>query len=124
MSSRTVAVGLVTFSVFTDILAYSIAVPVLPDLSQRFGASPTLIGLLFASFGVTLLAVSVPMGAISDRIGRRLPLLGGLLALLFTYPDKMYTDRYYEPLWAAAQDATAMTVGALVVGGRWLWTGA
>src|SRR5262245_62570089 len=80
-SSRGVAVALVTVSVFTDILAYSIAVPVLPHLSRQFGASPTLIGLLFASFGVTLLAVSVPMGAISDRIGRRIPLVGGLIAL-------------------------------------------
>ena len=67
--------------------------PVLPDLSRRLGASPTVIGLLFASFGVTLLAVSVPMGAISDRIGRKLPLVGGLLALaaasvLFAYADR------------------------------------
>ena len=73
-NSRGVAVSLVTLSVFTDVLAYSIAVPVLPHLSRQFGASPTVIGLLFASFGITLLAVSVPMGSISDRVGRRLPL--------------------------------------------------
>ena len=78
MSDRTraLAVALVTLATFTDLLAYSIAVPVLPDLSRRLGASPTMIGLLFASFGVTLLAVSIPMGAISDRIGRELPLVG------------------------------------------------
>ena len=64
-----VAVALVTFATFTDIVAYSIAVPVLPDLSRRLGASPTMIGLLFASFGVTLLTVSMPMGAMSDRVG-------------------------------------------------------
>ena len=40
-----------------------------------------MIGLLFASFGVTLLAVSVPMGAVSDRIGRKAPLVGGMIAL-------------------------------------------
>src|SRR5437016_13825166 len=79
--SRAVAVVLVTFAAFTDILAYSIAVPVLPHLSRQFGASPTVIGLLFASFGVTLFAVSIPMGSISDRAGRRLPLVGGLIAL-------------------------------------------
>ena len=66
---------------FIDIVAYSIAVPVLPDLSRRLGATPTMIGLLFGSFGVTLLAVSVPMGAVSDRVGRRLPLVAGMLAL-------------------------------------------
>src|SRR5204863_3892212 len=80
-SSRGLAVALVAIAVFTDILAYSIAVPVLPHLSRQFGASPTVIGLLFASFGVTLLLFSVPMGSISDRAGRRLPLVGGLIAL-------------------------------------------
>src|SRR5947209_18607736 len=80
-SSRAVAVGLVTLSTFTDIVAYSVAVPVLPDLSRQLGASPTMIGLLFASFGVTLLTVSMPMGAISDRVGRKAPIVGGLIAL-------------------------------------------
>jgi predicted MFS family arabinose efflux permease len=80
-NSRAFAVALVTCATFTDLVAYSIAVPVLPDLSQRFGASATVIGLLFGSFGLTLLAVSVPMGAASDRVGRRLPLAGGMIAL-------------------------------------------
>jgi predicted MFS family arabinose efflux permease len=80
-NSRTVAVVFVTLATFADIVAYSICVPVLPDFARRLGASPTTIGLMFASFGLTLLAVSVPMGAISDRIGRRLPLVTGMLAL-------------------------------------------
>src|SRR5712692_9606235 len=80
-SSRAVAVALVMVATFTDIVAYSVAVPVLPDLTRRLGASPTTIGLLFASFGVTLLGVSIPMGAASDRMGRRRPLVGGLVAL-------------------------------------------
>jgi MFS transporter, DHA1 family, solute carrier family 18 (vesicular amine transporter), member 1/2 len=79
--SRGAIVALVTFATFTDIAAYSIAIPVLPDLSRRLGASPTMIGLLFASFGVTLLTVSVPMGAVSDRLGRKGPIVGGLAAL-------------------------------------------
>jgi MFS transporter, DHA1 family, solute carrier family 18 (vesicular amine transporter), member 1/2 len=80
-NSRSVAVVLVTFATFADITAYSVAVPVLPDLSRRLGASPTMIGLLFASFGATLLTVSMPMGAVSDRIGRKPPMVGGLVAL-------------------------------------------
>src|SRR3981189_3448840 len=93
-NSRSVAVALVTFATFTDIVAYSVAVPVLPDLSRRLGASPTMIGFLFASFGVTLLTVSLPMGAVSDRIGRKAPLVGGMLALaaatlLFAYSDRL-----------------------------------
>ena len=78
-SSRAFTVALVTFATFTDIVAYSIAIPVLPALSRQLGASPTMIGLLFGSFGLTLLLVSVPMGAVSDRIGRRGPMVAGLL---------------------------------------------
>jgi MFS transporter, DHA1 family, solute carrier family 18 (vesicular amine transporter), member 1/2 len=80
-ASRGVAVAIVTCATFTDILAYSIAVPVLPDLSRRLGASPTMIGFLFGSFGITLLTVSIPMGAVSDRTGRKTPLVFGMLAL-------------------------------------------
>jgi DHA1 family solute carrier family 18 vesicular amine transporter 1/2 len=80
-NSRTAAVAFVVFATFTDIVAYSVAVPVLPDLSRKLGASPTIIGFLFSSFGITLLTVSMPMGSVSDRIGRRAPLVGGLVAL-------------------------------------------
>lgn len=62
-------------------MAYSVSVPILPDLATRFNASPTMIGLLFASFGVTLLTLSVPMGALSDRIGRKGPMMVGLALL-------------------------------------------
>jgi multidrug resistance protein len=71
----------VTFGAFIDLVAYSIAVPVLPDYTRELGASPTVIGFLFSSFGLTLLIASVPMGAISDRVGRRGPLVLGLAAL-------------------------------------------
>src|SRR5258705_8394857 len=93
-NSRGVAVGLVTLATFTDLVAYSVCVPVLPDISRRLGASPTMIGLLFASFGVTVLAFSLPMGAISDRMGRKGPLVGGLLLLaastvMFAFADEL-----------------------------------
>jgi multidrug resistance protein len=78
---RALAVALVTAGAFIDLVAYSVAFPVLPDYARQLGASPTVVGLLFASFGVTLLAVSLPMGAMSDRIGRKVPLVGGLLIL-------------------------------------------
>src|SRR3954470_4419868 len=80
-TSRSLILALVTGATFVDIVAYSVAVPVVPDLSRRLGASPTIIGFLFASFGVTLLTLSMPMGAVSDRIGRKAPLVGGLIAL-------------------------------------------
>ena len=113
--SRAVAVVLVTFAAFTDIVAYSIAVPVLPHLSRQLGASPTMIGLLFASFGVTLLTVSMPMGAVSDRIGRRPPMIGGLVALaaatlLFAFADSL-SWLFAARLVQGAADAVTWVVG-------------
>ena len=87
-------VACVTLVTFTDLVAYSIAVPVLPDYVRRFGASPATIGLLFGSFGLTLLAVAIPMGAVSDRIGRKGPLvlatvLLALSTLAFAFADSL-----------------------------------
>src|SRR5713226_511859 len=122
-SSRAAAVALVTFATFTDIVAYSVAVPVLPDLSRRLGASPTMIGFLFASFGVTLLTVSIPMGAISDRIGRKGPMVGGLIALaaatlLFAFADSLpwlFAARMVQ----GAADAITWVVGFALIADRY-----
>jgi multidrug resistance protein len=119
LNSRRLAVALVTAATFTDILAYSIAVPVLPHLSRQFGASPTVIGLLFASFGVTLFAVSVPMGGYSDRIGRKFPLVGGLLALaaasvLFAFAPNM-TWLFIARLVQGGADAVTWVVGFALI---------
>jgi len=116
---RAFAVVLVTCATFTDILAYSVAVPVLPDLSRRLGASPTIIGLLFASFGVTLLTVSIPMGAASDRMGRRMPLVLGMFALaasttLFAF-GRSLTVLFAARLIQGAADAITWVVGFALV---------
>ena len=122
-NSRAFAVALVTFATFTDITAYSVAVPVLPDLSRRLGASPTVIGFLFASFGVTLLTVSVPMGAVSDRIGRRAPMVGGLAALagatvLFAFSTSLPT-LFAARLVQGAADAITWVVGFALIADRY-----
>src|SRR3982074_2372698 len=122
-SSRAVAVALVTFATFTDIVAYSVAVPVLPDLSRRLGASPTMIGFLFASFGVTLLTVSLPMGAVSDRIGRKAPMIGGLVALaaatlLFAFATSL-PWLFAARLVQGAADAVTWVVGFALIADRY-----
>ncbi len=122
-SSRGLAVALVTLATFTDIVAYSVAVPVLPDLSRKLGASPTVIGLLFASFGVTLLTVSIPMGAVSDRIGRKGPLFGGMLALaaatlLFAFSDGLLW-LFAARLVQGAADAVTWVVGFALIADRY-----
>jgi len=118
-NSRSTAVALVTAACFTDIVALGVAVPVLPDLGRRLGASPAIIGLLFGSFGATMLVVSMPMGAVSDRVGRRVPILTGLVALaastlLFAYARTLPT-LFAARLVQGAADATAWVVGFALV---------
>jgi multidrug resistance protein len=113
------AVALVTFATFTDIVAYAIAIPVLPALSRKLGASPTMIGLLFGSFGITLLTVSMPMGAFSDRVGRKGPIVGGLVALfaaslLFAFADSL-PWLFAARLVQGAADAITWVVGFALV---------
>jgi DHA1 family solute carrier family 18 vesicular amine transporter 1/2 len=117
--SRAIAVAVVTAATFTDIVALGIAVPVLPDLGRRLGASPAIIGLLFGSFGATMLMVSMPMGAISDRAGRRGPMLAGLAALagatlLFAYARDLPT-LFAARLVQGAADATTWVVGFALI---------
>src|ERR1041385_6898614 len=123
LRSRSAAVALVTLATFTYIVAYSVAVPVLPDLSRKLGASPTIIGLLFASFGVTLLIVSIPMGHVSDRIGRKVPMVGGLVALasatlLFAYADGL-PWLFAARLVQGAADAVTWVVGFALIADRY-----
>ena len=118
-ASRRTAAVLATLAAFTDILAYSIAVPVLPDLSRRVGASPTMIGFLFAAFGVTLIATSVPMGALSDRLGRRVPLIVGAAALtgstlLFAFATTL-PWLFVARLVQGAADAVTWVVGMALI---------
>src|SRR5262245_10949535 len=122
-TSRAFAVALVTFATFADLVAYSVAIPVLPDLSRRLGASPKLIGVLFASFGVTLLIVSLPMGAVSDRIGRKAPMVGGLVALagatlLFAYATSL-SWLFAARLVQGAADAITWVVGFALIADRY-----
>jgi MFS transporter, DHA1 family, solute carrier family 18 (vesicular amine transporter), member 1/2 len=117
--SRALAVALVSFAAFTDLVAYSIAVPVLPDLSRRLGASPTMIGLLFAAFGVTLLGVSIPIGAVSDRTGRKVPIVGGLVLLavstvLFAFAETL-PALFAARLAQGAADAVTWVVGFALI---------
>jgi MFS transporter, DHA1 family, solute carrier family 18 (vesicular amine transporter), member 1/2 len=117
--SRSLVLAAITTATFTDLIAYSVAVPVLPDYAKRFHASPTLLGLLFGSFGVTLLLVSIPMGVISDRMGRRGPMIGALVllvvaTLLFAYAQSL-PMLFAARMLQGAADAVTWVVGLALI---------
>ena len=61
-------------------LGFGSVVPVLPLYARTFGVSQAAIGLAIAVYGLARFLVAVPVGQLSDRLGRRPALaLGGLV---------------------------------------------
>ncbi len=79
---------------FVDMLGYAMVFPLLPLYALRLEASPTVIGLMVASFSVAQVAASPLWGRFSDRFGRRPALLVGLSGsclafLVFAFADSI-----------------------------------
>jgi MFS family permease len=77
--SRRVTLG-VHVSVLLAALGQNEIVPLLPHIGHRDGLSAAAVALLLAAPGVSMLALCVPIGALSDRFGaRRLTLAGAAI---------------------------------------------
>lgn len=61
--------------VFIDLLGFGLILPLLPFYAETYGASPTLIGFLTASYAAAQLIGAPWLGRLSDRFGRRPVLL-------------------------------------------------
>lgn len=72
-------------TLFVNLVGFGIIIPLLPFYAQTFGASPMVIGLLFASFSVSQLVASPILGDLSDRWGRRPVLIFSLLGTVVSF---------------------------------------
>lgn len=68
--------------------------PLLPDIEDRTGAGDAALGIALAAYAVPVVLISVPVGRLADRIGRRPLLLGGLVltgcgSLLIAYSGSL-----------------------------------
>lgn len=75
----------VFLTVFIDLLGFGIVIPLLPIYSQAYGASGTALGLLFSSFSLMQLIFAPFWGRLSDKVGRRPVLIGGLIGTSISY---------------------------------------
>ena len=66
---------------FTDSILYYLLVPLLPHYARTLGLSQMEVGVLVGAYAAAVLAGTVPLGKLSDRIGRRTPFLWGLVGL-------------------------------------------
>src|SRR5215212_928316 len=62
---------IIFLTIFVNLVGFGIIIPLLPFYAETFGASPVVIGLLFASYSVCQLIAAPALGDLSDRYGRR-----------------------------------------------------
>jgi MFS transporter, DHA1 family, tetracycline resistance protein len=75
----TTPLGIVFTTVLIDLIGFGIVIPLMPLYAETFGASPTEIGLLTASFALMQLLFAPLWGRLSDRMGRRPVILASLV---------------------------------------------
>ncbi len=64
-----------------DMLLYYLLVPLLPRYAAELHLGQMRVGILFGSYAVALFLATLPVGRMVDRVGRRAPMLWGLLGL-------------------------------------------
>src|SRR5688572_29876257 len=72
-------------TIFVNLVGFGIIIPLLPFYARTFGASPIVIGLLFASFSLAQLLASPLLGELSDRWGRRPVLILSLIGTAVSF---------------------------------------
>ena len=76
---------IIFLTIFVNLVGFGIIIPLLPFYAQTFGASPLVIGLLFASFSLCQLVASPVLGGWSDRYGRRPVLVFSLAGTVVSF---------------------------------------
>ena len=83
-SAPTAALLVTALAFHVDMLLYYLLVPLLPRYARELGLNQLEIGILFGSYAVALLAATFPVALLTDRYGRRAPMLWGLAGLGIT----------------------------------------
>ena len=76
---------IIFLTIFVNLVGFGIIIPLLPFYAQTFGASPVVIGLLFAIFSLCQLFAAPALGDISDRYGRRPVLVFSLAGTVISF---------------------------------------
>ena len=76
---------IIFLTVFVNLVGFGIIIPLLPFYAQTFGASPLVVGLLFASYSLAQLLATPALGVLSDRWGRRPVLIFSLLGTVVSF---------------------------------------
>jgi len=70
---RTWSIGLLSLDIYFFWFSLYLFVPILSVYAKSLGASLSMIGFIVSAYGLTQLIVRIPIGMLSDRLGRRRP---------------------------------------------------
>lgn len=98
-------------AVLVDMLGFGIILPLLPFYAEKMGATPLQITIMVASFSATQLVAAPIWGRVSDRIGRKPILVGGLLASAASFLMFGFAQSYW---WLLFSRITAGIAGGNV----------
>src|SRR3984893_7944970 len=76
---------IIFLTIFVNLVGFGIIIPLLPFYAGTFGASPLVIGLLFAVFSLCQLVAAPALGDLSDRWGRRPVLIFSLAGTVVSF---------------------------------------
>ncbi|HWF85028.1 MAG TPA: MFS transporter [Vicinamibacterales bacterium] len=77
--------AIIFLTIFVNLVGFGIIIPLLPFYAETFGASPLMIGLLFAIFSICQLVAAPALGDLSDRYGRRPVLVFSLAGTVISF---------------------------------------
>jgi MFS transporter, DHA1 family, tetracycline resistance protein len=76
---------IIFLTIFVNLIGFGIIIPLLPYYAEQFGASPLVIGLLFAAYSLCQLLAAPALGDLSDRWGRRPILIFSLVGTVVSF---------------------------------------
>ncbi len=89
-------------AVFVVVLGFSLVVPFFASYALNLGASYTMLGFIVSIYGAAQLVTQIPVGRLSDRVGRKKLLLLGLVTFSFLPPLYIYANNAYSLLFIRA----------------------
>ncbi len=112
------AFATVWLTLFLDLVAFGIILPVTPFYAESFGASPSTVALLSAAFSLAQFTFAPMLGKLSDRVGRRPVMLvsiaGSVVAHLTLSLSTSLTMVFLARVFAGMSNANVATAHAYV----------
>jgi MFS transporter, DHA1 family, solute carrier family 18 (vesicular amine transporter), member 1/2 len=106
-AAPTAALLVTALAFHVDTLLYYLLVPLLPRYARDLNLNPMKVGILFGSYAVALLLSTFPVAVLTDRHGRKAPMLWGLAGLALTTLAFALSHQYWVLVLARSLQGVA-----------------